>query len=102
MGRMVARIVLHERQLGLFRVLGNAAFSEPLTCGVYLLPDSGALKQASDVGVGSARRPELIPRGFHAVTTWGSSMDFTSGDSSGSCSIVGIIRISSMDDLAME
>jgi len=41
---MVAGIVLYQRQLGLFRVLGNAAFGESLARGVYLLPDSTALE----------------------------------------------------------
>jgi len=41
---MITPSVLHERQLGLFSVLGNAAFGEPMTRGVHLLSDGGALK----------------------------------------------------------
>lgn len=42
--RMVASVILYERHVGLFRVLGNAAFSEPLTSSVYLLSHRAALK----------------------------------------------------------
>jgi hypothetical protein len=43
-GRMIAAGILYEGDMGLFSVLGNAAFRESLTSGVYLLPYSGALE----------------------------------------------------------